>query len=112
MTLATRLKSSFEKYKRQVAENKQNLPEPFFNDTGNNPIQWAGKVVQDVKDRGIVEGMHDLTNPIIQNKNIYPYAEPIISNTRMAVSKIPNQKPMTQIIRKLLGLPQSINAIQ
>jgi hypothetical protein len=112
MNLATQLKSSFEKYKKQVAENKQNLPEPFFNNTGNNPIQWAGKVVQDVKDRGLIEGAHDLTNPIIQNKNIYPYVEPIISNTRRAVSKIPNQKPLTQVMRKLLGLPQTINTIQ
>lgn len=103
------IQPKIQKYQEQVAYNKQNLPSPFFNNTGNNPVQWLGKVVQDTKKRGVIEGLQDLTNPIIQNPKIYPYAEPIISNTRMYVSKIPNTKTSTQVMRKLLGLPLTIN---
>lgn len=78
------IQSGLNSYSQQVADNKQNLPSPFFNDTGNNPIQWAGKVVQDVKQRGPFEGLQDLTNPIIQQPQIYPYAEPLISGARTA----------------------------
>jgi len=101
-----------QQYQQQVAFNKQNLPSPFFNNTGNNPVQWIGKVGQDIKQRGLIEGFHDLTNPFIQNRNIYPYAEPIISNTRGYVSRIPNQNVATQIARKFLGLPPTINNLR
>jgi len=80
--LAKKLKEMYLSYPSQVSANKQNLPSPFFNNTGNNPIQWLGKVSQDVKTRGPFEGLQDLTNPVIQNRFVYPYAEPIISDVR------------------------------
>lgn len=91
---------AFNSYKQQVADNKKNLPSPFFNNNGNNPAQWLGKVVQDTKARGPFEGLQDLTNPIIQNKAIYPYVEPLISGARMANYKSGLKNPL---INSVLG---------
>jgi hypothetical protein len=67
-------------YKERVQYNKEN---PFFN-KDNTPIQWAGRVVEDVKKRGAFEGLHDLSNPILMNPYVEPIAEPIVSEIRVA----------------------------
>jgi hypothetical protein len=91
-------------YNQEVQYNKQNLPSPFFNNTGNNPQQWLGKVVQDVKKRGPFEGLQDLTNPIIQSPKIYPYAEPLISGVRSANYQLGRPSPL---VNNLLGQTDS-----
>ncbi len=62
----------------------QPVSDSFFNNTGNNPIQWLGKVAADIKQRGPAEGLHDLTYPFTKNPIIEPIIEPIISKIRVA----------------------------
>ena len=71
----------FQKYQLEVSMNKK---QPFFNNTGNNPIQWLGKVLQDTKKRGLLQGLQDLSNPILMNPYIEPIAEPIVGKLRVA----------------------------
>lgn len=68
-------------YQAQVNANQQH---PFFNNQGNNPIQWLGKVAQDVQQRGPFEGLQDLSYPVLMNPRIEPIEEPIVSNMRVA----------------------------
>lgn len=96
--------TSFNNYQRQVAVNKK---QPFFNNTGNNPIQWAGKVVQDVKKRGPFEGLQDLSYPILENPYIEPIEEPLVGNIRVANFRAGRPNPL---INNLLG--QTDNAMR
>jgi len=84
-------------YLREVERNKQT---PFFNNTGNNPVQWAGKVVQDVKQRGAFEGLHDITYPITMNPYVKPILEPIVSKARVANYKSGRKN---NLVNSLLG---------
>jgi hypothetical protein len=84
-------------YLRQVAANKQN---PFFNDNGNNPVQWLGKVAEDYKKRGPFEAAQDLTYPILENPYVEPIEEPIVSNIRVANLKA--GRP-SDLVNNLLG---------
>ncbi len=74
-------KASLDAYFQQVEANKK---EPFFNNQGNNPAQWAGKVVEDVKQRGPFEGAQDLTYPVLMNPYVEPITEPITGDVRVA----------------------------
>lgn len=84
-------------YLKQVEVNKKT---PFFNNTGNNPVQWAGKVIQDTKKRGAFEGLQDLTYPILEHPYIEPLTEPLTGAARVANYKAgrPNK-----LINNLLG---------
>lgn len=84
-------------YLNEVEYNKQY---PFFNDNGNTPAEWVGKVVADGIKRGPFEAAQDLTNPVIMNPYIEPIAEPIISNVRVANYKAgrPNE-----LVNNILG---------
>jgi hypothetical protein len=84
-------------YQKQVEANKKT---PFFNNTGNNPIQWAGKVVEDVKRRGPFEGLQDLSYPVLMNPYVEPVEEPIVSNIRVANYKAGRPLPL---VNALLG---------
>ena len=102
------IKDTVSGYQKQVEANKQ---QPFFNQN-NQPLDWLfNKVPADIKQRGVIEGLHDLTYPIVENPYIEPIEEPIVGNLRVNVSKIPNQNPATQLLRKLLGLPPTINTL-
>jgi len=83
-------------YIEEVNYNKQY---PFFNEN-NTPKQWIGKVVQDVKKRGIAEGIQDLTYPITTNPYLEPILEPIISNARLLNYKA--GRP-SNLVNSLLG---------
>ena len=102
------LKKNLKNYSAEVKENKTH---PFFNKTGNSPKQWIKKVVKDVKERGVIEGLHDLSYPLLMNPYIEPLTEPLTGKVRVKVSKIPNQKLYAQALRKLLGLPPTINKL-
>lgn len=91
----------FRDYWSQVQSNKQ---QPFFNNTGNNPIQWMGKVYQDVKKRGPFEGLQDLTYPVLMNPYIEPIVEPITSAIRVANYQAGRPFPF---INSLLGQTDS-----
>lgn len=93
-------KKNMGNYPSQIQSDIQNNTQPFFNNSGNNPIQWAGKVITDTRQRGPFEGMQDLTNPAIQNPVVYPMVEPIISNIRMANFQAGRPNPF---INALLG---------
>jgi hypothetical protein len=84
-------------YLRQVAANKEN---PFFNDKGNNPVQWAGKVAQDFKKRGPFEAAQDLTYPILENPYVEPIEEPIVGGVRVA--NLHAGRP-SELVNNLLG---------
>ena len=62
---------------------------------------WTQDLIQDVKKRGLIEGAHDLLNPLVANPRINPIIEPIISNVRMANYKIGRPNP---IANALLGM--------
>ncbi len=84
--LLAELQTSFQNYPEEVALAKQSLKEEpieFFNEN-NTPAQWIGKVGDEFKNRGFAEGLHGLSNPLIMNNLVYPYAEPAISNIRVA----------------------------
>lgn len=89
-------------YQAQVAVNKQ---QPFFNNQGNNPLQWMGKVIQDTKQRGPFEGLQDLSYPILENPYIEPLTEPITGALRVANYKAgrPNA-----LLNNLLGQTNQI----
>ena len=79
---------------------------------GPKYVNWTQDLATDFKKRGVIEGLQDLTNPIIQNPKIEPFMEPLISKTRLNVSHIQNQNAVSQVLRKLLGLPLTINTLQ
>lgn len=87
------------KYPSDVVANYINPPEPFFNEN-NTPLQWLGKVMQDTKTRGPYEGLQDLFNPLLQNKYVYPFAEPLVGNLRVLNYKAGNPN---QFINSILG---------
>jgi len=91
------VKQAATNYANQVRANQQ---QPFFNNNGNNPIQWAGKVIQDVKKRGPFEGLQDLTYPVLMNPYIEPLTEPITGAVRVANYKAGRPNPL---INNLLG---------
>ena len=91
------LLSGVKSYLAQVEANKK---QPFFNNNGNNPIQWAGKVAADVKKRGAFEGLQDLSYPILENPYIEPIEEPIVGGLRVANYKMGRTSP---VINSLLG---------
>src|SRR6266498_4216267 len=78
-------------YIQQVNVNKQT---PFFNNTDNTPFKWIGKVADDVKKRGIFEGLQDLTYPILTNPYIEPLTEPITGAVRVANYKAGRPSPL------------------
>ena len=84
-------------YARQVEANQK---QPFFNNTGNNPIQWMGKVAQDVRKRGPWEGLQDLSYPVLMNPYIEPITEPLTGAARVANYKAGRPNPL---INNLLG---------
>lgn len=100
---------SIKQYQAQVAANKET---PFFNNQGNNPVQWLGKVGQDFHQRGAIEAAQDLTYPVLENPYIEPLTEPLTGDIREAVSKIPNQGVLAQGARAALGLSPDVNTGQ
>ncbi len=102
------IKDTVGSYQKQVEANKQ---QPFFN-AQNTPTDWLfNKVPADIKKRGIIEGMHDLSYGVLENPYIEPISENVIGGLRVNVSKIPNQNATTQLLRKLLGLPPTVNTL-
>lgn len=69
-----------QQYQQQIQVNKQY---PFFNQN-NTPQQWVGKVIQDTKRRGLMQGLQDLSNPVLMNPYVMPIAEPVVSKIRVA----------------------------
>lgn len=63
-------------------------------------MQWAGKVVQDVRQRGPIEGLQDLTYPVLMNPFVEPLAEPLIGRARVMNHRA--GRPI-QAINALLG---------
>jgi len=45
---------------------------------------WVQDLGEDTRKRGWFQGVQDLSNPILMNPKIAPYAEPIVSGARMA----------------------------
>jgi hypothetical protein len=56
----------------------------FFHQ-GNSPIQWLGKVAQDTKQRGLLQGAEDMFNPILMNPYVRPITEPITGAIRAGI---------------------------
>lgn len=61
---------------------------------------WTQDLARDTKKRGIVQGMQDLSNPILMNPKVYPMAEPIVSGMRVANYKL--KKNIPGIINKYI----------
>jgi len=87
---------TFTNYQNQVNENKKY---PFFNQS-NTPSQWVGRVIADTRKRGLIEGMQDLSNPILMNPYIEPIAEPLVSAFRVGKYKL-GQQAQQNIVRPI-----------
>lgn len=92
---------NWKNYPKQVYADQQN---PFFNNNGNNPLQWLGKVGQDVQKRGTFEGLQDLSYPLLMNPYIEPVEEPIVGNMRVANYQAGRPFPL---LNSLLGQSDS-----
>jgi len=78
---------------------------PAFFNRGNSFTDWAGyKLPQDIKKRGLIEGVHDLSNPILTHPKISRYAEPAVSNARVWATKLPVSWYGTPV-KRAFGLP-------
>ena len=51
---------------------------------GADYSNWVQDLATDYQKRGAYEAMQDVWNPILMNKRVAPYAEPIVSGARLA----------------------------
>lgn len=85
-------------------DSAQRFNPAFFN-KDNTFTDWATrKLPQDVRRRGVIEGIHDLSNPILTHPKIKPYAEPMVSRARTWATRLPARGAGT-VAKTVLGLP-------